>query len=80
MSGEDLSVEKIAALHREVRDQKDDLYTFLKKRFPKLSIEERLKLLAAVLNDHFDDYAFDPNDELKDEGYVIKRFFPKTAR
>ena len=79
MKEEDLSIKRIAELHREVMAQKKDLYTFLKKRLPDLSTKERLNVLAAVLNDHFDDYTFNQNDELKDGGYVIKRFFPKSG-
>ena len=78
MNEEDLSPERIAALHREVMAQGEDLYTFLKKRFPGVPIEDRLKYLATVLNDHFDDYVFETDDELRDEGYVVKRFFPKN--
>ena len=78
MKAPDLSEARIADLHREVMAQERDLYTFLKGRFPDLPVEERLKYLAAVLNDHFDDYRFDADDELRDEGYVIKRFYPRT--
>jgi hypothetical protein len=70
-------VETIAGLHERVMKQRDDLYTFLRREFPDMPVETRLKYLAAILNDHFDDYVFDENDELRDGGYVIKRFRPK---
>ncbi|WP_456452215.1 hypothetical protein [Hydrogenimonas sp.] len=77
MSGPDLSVKNIARLHARAMAQNDDLYTFLLEEFPDLPVEERLKYLAAILNDHFDDYRFDEADELRHDGYIVKRFYPK---
>ncbi|WP_456429600.1 hypothetical protein [Nitratifractor sp.] len=72
----DLSADAIAALHRKARRQNDDLYTFLKRELPDLGVEERLQTLAAVLNDHLEEYRWEDDDELKDEGYIVKRFYP----
>ena len=45
---------------------------FLKKEFPDISIEDRLKYLATILNDFFEDYEFDENaPRHKDEDYSI---------
>jgi hypothetical protein len=77
--GADLRPERIAALHERIRRQEKDIYTFLMEEFPDIAVEERLRYLAAILNDFFDDYTFDPNDELRHEGYVIKRFFPAAS-
>ncbi len=52
-------------------------YSWLKGHFPHLTVEERLKYLATILNEHFDDYQTDTDGEIRDGGYVIKRFFPK---
>jgi hypothetical protein len=77
----DLSEEFIAQLNRECQNQSDHLYQFLKGRFPELSVEERLKYLATILNDHFDDYQFDQNGErARDGGYSIVKFFPKGKK
>ncbi len=77
----DLSKENIKKLHDRCKKSDDDLYTFLKKEFPEMIIEERLKYLATVLNDHFEDYEFDKNAErINDEGYSIVKFFPKKDR
>ncbi len=76
----DLSEEHIAKLNEEVQNQSDHLYAFLKRTFPDLPIEGRLQYLATILNDFFDDYIFDEKDEMKDEGYVIKKFFPRAPR
>lgn len=73
----DLSVEYIKLLHKKIQAQDEDIYTFLQKEFPDMVVEDRLKYLAAILNDFFDDYTFDENDEMRREGYIIKRFFPK---
>ena len=72
----DLSAENIAALHNDIVDAKKDIYTFLKERFAHLSVEERLKYLAAILNDHFDSYE-KTGKELRDGGYIIQEFVPK---
>jgi len=73
----DLSVEHIESLNEKIQAQDDDIYTFLQRVFPGLKVEDRLKYLATILNDHFDDYTFDENDEIRRDGYIIKRFFPK---
>jgi len=73
----DLSVEHIESLNEKIQAQDDDIYTFLQRVFPDLKVEDRLKYLATILNDHFDDYTFDENDEIRRDGYIIKRFFPK---
>ncbi|WP_457596434.1 hypothetical protein [Hydrogenimonas sp.] len=78
MKEPDLSVERIAALHAKAMAQNDDLYTFLRREFPDIPVEERLKYLAAILNDHFDDYTFDPEDEYRVDGYIVKRFLPRS--
>ena len=74
----DLSEENIARLNEEVQSQSDHLYAFLKRKFPDLPVETRLQYLAAVLNDFFDDYTYDEEEETKDGGYIIKKFFPKS--
>jgi len=73
----DLSIEYIKSLHEKIQAQDDDMYTFLQQEFPDMVVEDRLKYLAAILNDFFDDYTFDENDEMSRDGYIIKRFFPK---
>jgi len=73
----DLSVENIAKLHNKCKQQKDDLYIFLKNEYPNISVEDRLKYLSTVLNDFFEEYRFDNNDRHNDEGYSIVKFFPK---
>ena len=73
----DLSVEHIESLNEKIQAQDDDIYTFLQRVFPDLKVEDRLKYLATILNDHFDDYTFDENDEIRRDSYIIKRFFPK---
>ncbi len=73
----DLSIDNILRLNTKAQIQKDDLYTFLKREFPDISAEDRLKYLSAVLNDFFEEYRFDNADEFSADGYVIKRFYPK---
>ena len=74
----DLSEENIKKLHQKCKNQDEDLYMFLKKEFPDINIEDRLKYLATILNDHFEDYEFDENaPRHKDEGYSIVKFWPK---
>lgn len=75
----DLSLENIERLHRKIQSQQDDIYTFLMREYTDIAVEERLKYLATILNDFFKDYIFDADDELRHEGYVIKRFFPKSS-
>jgi len=55
----DLSLENIKNLHNKCKNQKEDLYAFLKKEFPSLSVEERLKYLATILNDFIEEYEWD---------------------
>ncbi len=77
MAEVDLSVGNILKLNTKAQLQGEDLYTFLKKEFPDISAEDRLKYLYAILNDFFEAYRFDPNDEFRVDGYIIKRFYPK---
>jgi len=76
MAHPDLSVGNIVKLHAKAQRQGDDLYTFLKRELPDISVEERLQYLSAVLNDHFEGYRIDESDEIRDGGYIIKRFVP----
>jgi len=74
----DLSKENIQKLHNKCKSQNKDLYMFLKEEFPNLSTEERLKYLAAILNDFLEEYKWDENaPRHKDDGYSIVKFFPK---
>ena len=77
MAEVDLSVGNILKLNTKAQLQREDLYTFLKKELPDISAEDRLKYLAAILNDCFEVYRFDPKDEFSEDGYIIKRFYPK---
>ncbi len=72
----DLSIGTILKLHARAQRQTEDLYTFLSRELPDISVEERLQYLAAILNDHFEAYRFDPEDEMSRDGYRIKRFYP----
>jgi len=74
----DLSIENIKSLHKKCKNQKEDLYTFLKKEFPSLSVENRLKYLATILNDFIEEYEWDEKDRHKDDGYLIVKFYPKN--
>jgi hypothetical protein len=73
----DLSIDYIAKLNSELQKQNKDIYSFLKEKFPDMAVEDRLKYLATILNDFFDEYEFDENDEFSSDGYIIKRFYPK---
>ena len=73
----DLSVENISKINAKVQAQDKDLYAFLKNEFADISVEDRLKYLSTILNDHFDDYEFDSKDEYSVDGYIVKRFYPK---
>ncbi len=77
MAEVDLSIGNILKLNTKAQLQKEDLYTFLKKEMPDISAEDRLKYLSAVLNDFFEAYTYDNEDEFRADGYVIKRFYPK---
>jgi len=76
----DLSVERILRLHGEAQNQEKDLYHFLKEKFPELPVEERLQYLAAILNDFLEEYRWNDEDEIQDEGYLVKRFYPRGGR
>ena len=74
----DLSIENIKKLHQKCKNQDKDLYMFLKDEFPEMKIEDRLKYLATILNDYFEEYQYDENaPRHKDEGYSIVKFYPK---
>jgi hypothetical protein len=73
----DLSVENIKRLNQKCKSQDKHLYQFLKEEFPDIPIEDRLKYLATILNDHFEDYEYNSEDRVKDEGYSIVKFYPK---
>jgi hypothetical protein len=73
----DLSVGNILKLHTKAQLQSDDLYTFLKRELPDITAEDRLKYLSAILNDFFEAYRYDNEDEFSADGYIIKRFYPK---
>ena len=73
----DLSIGNILKLHTKAKLQDKDLYSFLKEELPDISAEDRLKYLSAILNDYFEEYEFDKDDEFKADGYIIKRFYPK---
>ncbi|NPA88481.1 MAG: hypothetical protein GXO01_07190 [Epsilonproteobacteria bacterium] len=74
----DLSIENIKRLNEKCQNQDKDLYMFLKDEFPEMDIEDRLKYLATILNDHFEDYEFNEDaPRHKDEGYSIVKFWPK---
>ena len=73
-----LSEENIKRLNDKCQAQDRHLYEFLKDEFPNLSTEDRLKYLATILNDHFEDYEFDEKGERhKEDGYSIVKFWPK---
>jgi len=76
-SSPDLSPGNILKLHTRAQLQKDDLYTFLKRELPEISVEERLQYLAAILNDFLEEYDYDNDDEMSMDGYRIKRFRPR---
>ena len=77
MSKLDLSEENIKRLNEKCQKQDKHLYEFLKEEFPDISIDDRLKYLATILNDHFEDYDFDEKAQRhKEEGYSIVKFWP----
>jgi hypothetical protein len=73
----DLSPGNILRLHTRAQLQREDLYTFLRKELPEIPVEDRLKYLAAILNDFLEEYEYDSDDEMSIDGYRIKRFLPK---
>ena len=72
-----MDLKKIATLHEKCKECGDDLYSFLEREFPDISIEERLKIMASILNEHLEEYEFNQADKLKREGYSITKFCPK---
>ena len=76
----DLDIEQILRLHGEAQNQGKDLYTFLSGKFPELSVEGRLQYLAAILNDYLEEYRWEDDDELRADGYLVKRFYPKKEK
>jgi hypothetical protein len=75
----DLSVGNILKLNTKAQLQQEDLYSFLKKELPDIPVEDRLKYLSAILNDFFESYTFDKDDEFSIDGYIVKRFYPKGS-
>jgi predicted type IV restriction endonuclease len=74
----DLSEENIKKLNEKCQKQDKHLYEFLKDEYPDLTTEDRLKYLATVLNDFFEDYEFDEKaPRHKEDGYSIVKFWPK---
>jgi len=75
----DLSEKNIKQIHEKCKNQDKDLYMFLKDEFPSLSVEDRLKYLATVLNDFIEEYEWDEKaPRHKDGGYSIVKFKPKN--
>jgi len=73
----DLSIANILKLNTKAQLQDEDLYTFLSKELPDISVEDRLKYLAAVLNDYYEEYEKRDKEEIRDGGYIIQKFYPK---
>jgi Fe-S oxidoreductase len=74
----DLSIKNIKKLHEKFKTQNGHLYEFLKKEFPELSTEDRLKYLASVLNDYIEEYEWDEKAERhREDGYSIVKFYSK---
>ena len=79
MKNIDLSKENMKKLHQKCKTQDKDLYMFLKDEFPDISVEDRLKYLAGILNDFIEEYEWDEKaPRHKDEGYLIVKFQPKN--
>ncbi len=72
-----MDLKEIAKLHEKCKECGEDLYSFLEREFPDISIEERLKIMASILNEHLEEYDYDQADKLKREDYSITRFHPK---
>ncbi len=68
----------IKKLHQECKEGKEDLYSYIAKKFPDKSTEERLKVMAHILNDYLEEYEYDQKNKLKENGYLITKFFPKS--
>ncbi len=75
----DLDENMLKELHDGCRARGCDLYSYLKERFPASDTQQRLKYLAAVLNEFLEDYEYDKEDRIKEDGYLIVRFFPKDS-
>ncbi len=67
----------IARLHQKCKAQGSDLYSFLEKELPHLDIEKRLKVMAEVLNEYFEEYEYDSSKKIKRDVYSITQFHPK---
>ncbi len=67
----------IKDLHKKCKMQECDLYSFLEKELPELSIEERLKVMAEVLNEYLEEYNYDSSKKIKRDAYSITQFHPK---
>ncbi|MRJ03279.1 MAG: hypothetical protein GXO19_01930 [Epsilonproteobacteria bacterium] len=67
----------IEGLHRGCQESGRDLYSYLEQRFPDLPIEERLQIMAEILNDYLEEYEYNGEERLKREEYSIVRFRPK---
>ena len=67
----------IKKLHTKCKNQEEDLYSFLEKELPELSIEERLKVMAEVLNEYLEEYEYDSSKKIKRDAYSITQFHPK---
>ncbi|BCD68780.1 hypothetical protein [Nitratiruptor sp. YY09-18] len=72
-----MDLEKIKKLHNSCQEQEHDLYSYLEKTLPELDIEERLKVMASILNEYLDEYEYNQKDKLKRQDYSITKFFPK---
>ena len=67
----------IKRLHEKCKTQECDLYSFLEKELPELTIEDRLKVMAEVLNEYLEEYAYDSTKKIKRDAYSITQFHPK---
>jgi len=67
----------IEKLYEKSMRSDEDLYSFLEKELPDLSIEDRLKVMASILNDYLESYEYDQKEKLKREEYSITKFKPK---
>ncbi len=67
----------IEVLHKKCQKSDCDLYSFLEKELPDLDIEERLRVMAEILNDYLEEYDYNQADKLKRDSYSITKFYPK---
>ncbi|BCD62979.1 MULTISPECIES: hypothetical protein [Nitratiruptor] len=72
-----MDLAKINALHQKCKERGCDLYSFLEEEFPDIAIEDRLKIMATILNDYLEEYTYNQTDKIKREDYSITKFFPK---